>query len=217
MRFNQTKFAELIGCSQQNVNKLLKKGTIQKEDDNKIDKDKAIQSLRDFGLLDENNKLIKSRTPKKEKDLSPTVIALPFDGPIEYDSLDGKSEEEKEEILKEKERLHQEYSQKKVEAAQKGITEGKDSGNATTYSDAKAHREHYMGKIAEFDYLIKLGDYVRKEDVETTFFEAARNVRDNLLSFPNKMAIRIIGKTDIQEIENILMEEIQNILRNLSR
>ncbi|MGB7402687.1 MAG: hypothetical protein WA916_08900 [Arcobacter sp.] len=215
MRFSQTKFGQLIGCSQQNVYKLIKKGTIQKEDDNKIDKDKAIQSLRDFGLLDKNDKLIKSRTPKKEE--KTTHAALPFNGPIEYDSLDGKSEEEKEEILKEKERLHQEYNQKKVEAEKKGITKFKDSGNATTYSDAKAHREHYMGKIAEFDYLIKLGDYVRKEDVETAFFEAARNVRDNLLSFPNKMSIRIIGKTDIQEIENILMEEIQNILGNLSR
>lgn len=73
-----------------------------------------------------------------------------------------------------------------------------------------------MGQIAELDYQIKLGDYVSKAEVEKTFFEASRNVRDMLLSYPNKMASRIIGKKDIKEIETILLEEIRYILGNLS-
>ena len=74
-----------------------------------------------------------------------------------------------------------------------------------------------MGQIAELDYQIKLGEYVSKVEVEQTFFEVARKVRDMLLNLPNKMALRVIGKKDIKEIESTINDEIRYILGNLSR
>ena len=74
-----------------------------------------------------------------------------------------------------------------------------------------------MGQIAELDYQIKLGEYVSKVEVEQTFFEVARKVRDMLLNLPNKMASRVVGKKDIKEIESTINDEIRYILGNLSR
>ncbi len=220
MRLNQTKFASLVKCSQQNISKLIKKGVIQKEDDNKIDVEKAKQSLKDFGLLDENGVLKKSRTPKKEKKSSrifvQTTSSLPLEGEVPYASYEYLSEEEKDKIEKEKQKAYEEFKQKEEEAKNKNIKTGDDNLEEVKFADAKAHREHYMGKIAEYDYLIKIGEYVSKQEVEQTFFEASRRIRDALLNYPNKMALRVVGKTDIKDIEDVLMEEIQIILGNLS-
>lgn len=106
---------------------------------------------------------------------------------------------------------------KKKEAANKNINITEDMDlRSFNYASAKAHREYYMGQIAELDYQIKLGDYVSKSEVEQTFFEASRKVRDMLLNYPSKMSMRVIGKKDIKEIESIMMEEIRYILGNLS-
>ena len=217
MQMNQSQFGKHVGCSQQNIGKLIKKGVIKLNENRKIDVESAKQSLRDNDLLDDKGKLKKSRTPKRDK--NPNIeppAALPFNGPIEYDSYEGKSQEEIAAIEEEKEKAHNEYKEKKKEAESKGITIGDENIDTVTYSDAKAHREKYMGKMAEFDYLIKVGEYVPKEQAERTLFEAARTVRDALLSYPNKMALRVVGKTDIRIIEDILLEELHNILENLS-
>lgn len=219
MRLNQTKFASLVGCSQQNISKLINKGVIQKEDDNKIDIDKAKKSLLDHGLLGEDGKLLKSRTANNEtktnsRKFYPTTAALPLEGEVPYDSYAYLTPEEIKAAEEEKEKLRKEYQEKEHAAKSKNITT--EPVDNKTYSDAKTFRENYMGKIAEFDYLIKTGEYILKTEVEKKFFEAARTIRDSLLNYPNKMALRIVGKSDIKEIEDILMNEIQIILENLS-
>lgn len=52
----------------------------------------------------------------------------------------------------------------------------------------------------ELDYQIKLGEYVSKVEVEQTFFEVARKVRDMLLNLPNKMASRVVGKKILKKL-----------------
>ena len=221
MRLNQTKFAGLVGCSQQNISKLINKGVIQKEDDNKIDIDKAKQSLLEHGLLGEDGKLLKSRTANNEtktktnsRNFYPLTDSLPLEGEVPYDSYAYMTPEEIKAAEEEKERIRKEYKEKENKARERSIpTKTVDN---KTYSDAKSFRENYMGKIAELDYFIKIGEYVPKVEVEEDFFKAARTVRDALLNYPNKMSLRVVGKTDIKDIEDILMEEIQIILENLS-
>ena len=77
MRFNQSKFAKEVGCSQQNISKLIKKNILEVGDDKKLDLQSSLQRLRDFNLLDENNKLKKSRTPKDDK-VQDSETVLPF-------------------------------------------------------------------------------------------------------------------------------------------
>ncbi|MFW2585560.1 hypothetical protein [Aliarcobacter butzleri] len=217
MRFNQSKFAKEVGCSQQNISKLIKKGILEVGQDKKLDLEYSLQRLRDFNLLDEKNKLKKSRTTKEEN-IEEVESSLPFDSDTTgYKTLADLTPEEKEQLEKEELESFKELEEKKKEAATKNINVGDNIDlKDFNYASAKAHREYYMGQIAELDYQIKLGDYVSKAEVEKTFFEASRNVRDMLLSYPNKMASRIIGKKDIKEIETILLEEIRYILGNLS-
>ena len=216
MRFNQSKFAKEVGCSQQNISKLIKKGILEVGQDKKLDLEYSLQRLRDFNLLDEKNKLKKSRT-SKEDNIQEVESSLPFDSDTGYKTLADLTPEEKEQLEKEKQESFKELEEKKKEAATKNINVGDNIDlKDFNYASAKAHREYYMGQIAELDYQIKLGDYVSKAEVEKTFFEASRKVRDMLLSYPNKMASRIIGKKDIKEIETILLEEIRYILGNLS-
>ncbi|MCT7596419.1 hypothetical protein [Aliarcobacter butzleri] len=217
MRFNQSKFAKEVGCSQQNISKLIKKGILEVGQDKKLDLEYSLQRLRDFNLLDEKNKLKKSRT-SKEDSIQEVESSLPFDSDTTgYKTLADLTPEEKEQLEKEELESFKELEEKKKEAATKNINVGDNIDlKDFNYASAKAHREYYMGQIAELDYQIKLGDYVSKAEVEKTFFEASRKVRDMLLSYPNKMASRIIGKKDIKEIETILLEEIRYILGNLS-
>ena len=217
MRFNQSKFAKEVGCSQQNISKLIKKGILEVGQDKKLDLEYSLQRLRDFNLLDEKNKLKKSRT-SKEDSIQEVESSLPFDSDTTgYKTLADLTPEEKEQLEKEELESFKELEEKKKEAATKNINVGDNIDlKDFNYASAKAHREYYMGQIAELDYQIKLGDYVSKAEVEKTFFEASRKVRDMLLNYPNKMASRIIGKKDIKEIETILLEEIRYILGNLS-
>ncbi|MEV9642955.1 hypothetical protein [Aliarcobacter butzleri] len=216
MRFNQSKFAKEVGCSQQNISKLIKKGILEVGQDKKLDLEYSLQRLRDFNLLDENNKLKKSRTPK-EDNIEEVESSLPFDSDTGYKTLADLTPEEKEQLEKEKQESFKELEEKKKEAATKNINIGDNIDlKDFNYASAKAHREYYMGQIAELDYQIKLGDYVSKAEVEQTFFEASRKVRDMLINFPSKMSMRVIGKKDLKEIESLMMEEIRYILGNLS-
>lgn len=217
MRLNQSKFAKEVGCSQQNISKLIKKGILEAGVDKKLDLEYSLQKLRDYDLLDEKNKMKKSRTAKDDDAKTEEIFSLPFDAPARYKTLADLTPEEREQIEKEEIEAFKELESKKKEAANKNINITEDMDlRSFNYASAKAHREHYMGQIAELDYQIKLGDYVSKAEVEQTFFEASRKVRDMLLNFPGKMSMRVIGKKDIKEIESIMMEEIRYILGNLS-
>lgn len=220
MKMNQSKFAQTVGCSQQNISKLIKKGTLFLGSDKKLDYDESLQRLREFDLLDENNKLKKTRTAKKEDSANSNtnLSVLPLDEEVEvpYSTIADMTPEEREEMEKAEIESFKELEEKKKEAKKKNIS-FTDDLNEYNYSNAKAHREHYMGQIAELDYLIKIGEYVPKEEVEKTFFEASRTVRDMLLNAPSKLAARVLGKKDIKEVETIIMDEIQYILGNLSK
>lgn len=216
MRFNQSKFAKEVGCSQQNISKLIKKGVLEVGDDKKLDFEYSLQRLKEFDLLDANNKLKKSRTAKDEVEDDKSV-SLPFEAPTGYQTLADLTPEQREEIEKEEIEAFNELEEKRKEAKNKNISIKEDENlGRFNYASAKAHREYYMGQIAELDFQIKLGDYVSKAEVEQTFFEASRKVRDMLLNFPSKMSMRVIGKKDLKEIESIMMEEIRYILGNLS-
>lgn len=217
MRLNQSKFAKEVGCSQQNISKLIKKGILEAGDDKKLDLEYSLQKLRDYDLLDDKNKMKKSRTAKDDDAKTEETFSLPFDAPTGYKTLADLTPEEREQIEKEEIEAFKELESKKKEAANKNININEDMDlRSFNYASAKAHREYYMGQIAELDFQIKLGDYILKAKAEEDFFEVARKVRDTLLNLPTKLAPRVIGKTEIREIQDILMNEIQYVLGNLS-
>lgn len=219
IKMNQSQLGRHLGCSQQNISKHIKSGIIQIEN-KKIDVDAAIESLRNYGLLDDQNKL-KKRTTKKndekkeERSFYQVTSGLPLDSEVPYESFEYLTAEEIEKKYEDKAK-HYEKLKNKTNQQKENPEDNDSDSEEIKYADAKAHRENFMGKIAEIDYQIKIGEYVSKAAVEQTFFEAARVIRDSLLNYPNKMSLRVVGKTDIKDIEKILMEEIQIILGNLS-
>ncbi|WP_026804699.1 hypothetical protein [Aliarcobacter lanthieri] len=218
MRVSQRELGKIVGCTHQNISKLVQKGILEVGLDRKLDLNSSLQKLRDFDLLDEDNKMKKSKTLKQDK-VEEIEPVLPFDKKdVGYTTVADLTPEEREQIEKEEIEAFKELEEKKKEAATKNIKIGEDIElKDFNYASAKAHREYYMGQIAELDYQIKLGEYIPKVEVEQTFFESARKVRDMLLNLPNKMAMRVVGKKDIKEIEIIINDEIRYILGNLSR
>ncbi|QKF72770.1 hypothetical protein AFAEC_0579 [Aliarcobacter faecis] len=220
MRFNQSKFAKEVGCTQQNISKLIKKGILEVGVDKKLDLDSSLQRLRDFNLLDENNKLKNGGSFKTEKVEDKKDITL-FEAMKDQPSRATETKEQKEQREleeKEEQKALRELELKEQEARNKNlILDEDDDLTEYNYTKSKARREHYLSKIAEIDTKVKLGELVPKVEVEQTFFEEARKVRDMLLNLPNKMAMRVVGKKDIKEIELIINDEIRYILGNLSR
>ncbi|OCL99537.1 hypothetical protein AAX29_00578 [Aliarcobacter thereius] len=217
MRMTQTEFAKFLGCSRPNIYKFIKKEYLELGEDKKLDLEYSLQRLRDFNLLDENNKLRKVRSDKTNK-VEEVEATLPFEtSNAGYKTIADLTPAEKEQIEKERIDAFNELEAKREEARDKNIDLNFEDSKIFNYAEAKAFREYYMGQIAELDYQIKLGEYIPKVEVEQSFFEVARTVRDMLLNLPNKMAMRIVGKKDIKEIELIIDDEIRYILGNLSR
>jgi hypothetical protein len=211
MRLNQSKFATVIGCSQQNISKLIKKGVIKKEEDKKIDVDKAKQSLKDFGLLGKDGKLKKSKTPKKEesedRNFHQTTSSLPLNSKVAYDSYAYLSNEEIEKKYEEKAEKYKELTNNN-----KHVNQNLDDSKKETYSEGKARRENALASIAEIDLAIKLEEYVLKTEVKATYFEASRTTRDRMLSMESKLGSRGLKKNEVK----IVMEEVNLALGELS-
>ncbi|OCL85728.1 hypothetical protein AAX26_01795 [Aliarcobacter thereius] len=220
MRMTQTEFAKFLGCSRPNIYKFIKKEYLKLGEDNKLDLEDSLKRLRSFNLLDENNKLKnaknnKTNTVENIKDKETNLLDKNLT--TSYKTLADLTQDEKEQIEKERIDAFNELEAKREEARDKNIDLNFEDSKIFNYAEAKAFREYYMGQIAELDYQIKLGEYIPKVEVEQSFFEVARTVRDMLLNLPNKMAMRIVGKKDIKEIELIIDDEIRYILGNLSR
>jgi hypothetical protein len=205
---SQSGFASLVGCSQQNISKMISKGILIYEN-KKLHIEKNLERLRDFGLLDENNKLKKSRT-KKEEPKDPVAELPLFVQEVGYKTRKDMTDEE----------IKRELEEKKAEAEEKNIDIEEDVTSdiedISTYAEAKAYREAYMAKIAELDYKIKKGEFLAKDDVEKYEFERARIVRNGFLALPHKVSVIIANKTDVKEIESIIEAEVMSILENLS-
>lgn len=217
MKLTQGKFAGIVGCSQQNISKLIKKGILIQGEDNKLDLDFSLEQLAAHGLLDEDKKLIRARKSVQKKVEVPNHESLPFESEIKYDSLGDLTAEEKESFDKEQLQKFQDEKKQQLAALDEEYDNFNSDDKSFNYTKAKAQREHFMAQIAELDFLIKSEKYIEIEVVERTFFEATRKVRDMLLNIPSKMSVRILGKKDPKEIEDILMDEIRFILGNLSK
>ena len=87
---------------------------------------------------------------------------------------------------------------------------------ALTYQRSRASKEFYEFQIKKLEYEEKNGKMVELAKMETEAFTAARVARDRLLSISERVAPQLVGKTDIQEIKEILRREITTSLQNLT-
>lgn len=82
--------------------------------------------------------------------------------------------------------------------------------------ESRARREHFQAELAAMQVAQQRGELVSAADVQAEAFKRGREVRDNMLLIPARLAPELAGITDPRTVHVRLHEEITNALRTLS-
>ena len=91
------------------------------------------------------------------------------------------------------------------------------AGKKPDFQKARAHREYFLGQLAEAEFYKVQGSQVELEAVKTCAFNAGRLVRDQLLGMPPQLAPELAAMTDPWEIERRLTAAIRASLEDAER
>lgn len=100
--------------------------------------------------------------------------------------------------------------------AKRVTTKATSTETSVSYQKSRANKEFFEFLLKKLEYEEKNGKMVELAKMETEAFTAARVARDRLLSISERVAPQLVGKTDIQEIKEILRREITTSLQNLT-
>ncbi len=78
-------------------------------------------------------------------------------------------------------------------------------------------REAFRAKMAKMEYEEKAGKLTDASKVREDAFRAGRIIRDALLGIPDRLADVLAAEQDPRQVRQLLEEELENILRELSR
>lgn len=85
-----------------------------------------------------------------------------------------------------------------------------DAGSGSpSYSDYRARTEKATAEKAERENARAAGRLVERDRVERAAFDAFRELRDAVFSTPQRSAPRLVGMTDVREMEALLATELQ--------
>jgi len=84
------------------------------------------------------------------------------------------------------------------------------------YNTAKTLNEQYKAARSKLAYEKEVGEVINAAAAEKKGFEIARHVRDACLAIPDRCTPLIAALNDQFQIKKVMMEEIKNILENLS-
>jgi hypothetical protein len=231
MNISQTKFANQIGISQQQISKYIASGVLEKVNEKgEVDFNKSMDTLRELGKIDSNGKFIK-RDSIAQDDTS----MLPFDGDVPYKSTANMTQEEIEAAEAAEKRAAQEALDRLAENANKIGTslskEQQDFIDTATMTEAKRKREAADAVTAELnvkskemeitrkqrDDEIRDGLYVLKTDIEAEAKEAGAAFLNAAMIAIDRASPRLIGKQSSHEIKAILKEQLSISLKGLIR
>lgn len=85
-----------------------------------------------------------------------------------------------------------------------------------TLASAQAVRTTYLAQIAKLDYEERCKNLVSADGVRVEAFRIAREIRDALLSLPDRMAGELASMNDVHEVRERLGREIRQALEGLS-
>ncbi len=106
--------------------------------------------------------------------------------------------------------------QERTDADQQARGNGNRKTRGDGYYAAKTAREGYQAKQAQLDYEQRLGELVRRVDVEKAAFQKGRVLRDRFLSLPDRMAPIMAAESDANVCHAKMRAEILSILRELA-
>lgn len=98
-----------------------------------------------------------------------------------------------------------------------GVPVGQDEeGKSPAFAHHQAEKEKFKAKLAELDYLERIGKLVEKEKVEAEAFRIGQLVRDAMLNVPSRLAGVLAAETDQRRVHDLLEQEIRQALEALS-
>jgi len=209
MLLSQVKFAEYIGVHKATVSKMKKRRELVMQG-KKVDVEKTIELLRSIGkTFDVNNKMISSNTlpgtiEKQEENI--------FDvDPASYPTLsaDEKKQQAKQLLEREMEQQAQELGLKLSDIQTPEI-------EAMEKWEVERFKIFYQGMLERAKYFKEIGQLVDVEEVREEQFTIARTVRDAVMSMSNRIAHKLINKTEMHEVKLILDAEALKVMENLS-
>ncbi len=206
---SQRKFAKMIGRSHSYVNKLVRNGVIPTHN-GKIIPDEAIEAIEEHKDPSRDAQRLANESRRKEPDLFAPEMRP-------QKSIADLSPEEKRDYEKRLQDEKKKIELLKEEAKSAGVELGDfdEMLGTMNLNQARTISEIFNAKIKEVTYKKEIGELVPVKQVEKEAYEAARIVRDNFLSLPERVSSVLIGKSK-DEIKGILHHEIIQILENLS-
>lgn len=195
MRLSQTKFAGIVGCTQQNISKLVKRGVIIPEDDYKIDLDKGLDALRAEGLLDSNDKLKGILVDDKEnEDLEVNLLDLNESNKSNSNNFDP-------------------YASSSRNVEDDGSNENdedfENSIGMPTHASLKSTTEFYKGQLAKLAYEEKRGTLIPMNDAKAYVTEHLSPVSQRIDDLPFNTRIKFPDMTD--ELFEYLLNEMNEM------
>lgn len=103
-----------------------------------------------------------------------------------------------------------------VNGADTSLPNGSAHDLLSLHQKAKIKKDLEQARILRLKADLEEGKLVRKEDVEAEAYEVGNQIREALLNLPTRLAPRLVGLTDEQEIEKLLIEEVTDALEALS-
>lgn len=85
------------------------------------------------------------------------------------------------------------------------------------YASARASREEYRAKLTELEYEAKRGAVVQVAEVRDLWLKLARRARDQLLSIPDRLALRLASETDPATVDRLLRDEVERVCHDIAR
>ena len=92
-----------------------------------------------------------------------------------------------------------------------------DSRQAVDFVTARTMREAFKAKMAKIEYEKETGKLTDAARVKEEAFSAGRMVRDALLGIPDRQADVLAAESDPAKIRQLLVDELETILNELSR
>ena len=94
------------------------------------------------------------------------------------------------------------------------MTSNTDDGTITEH---KTRLTSAQATKAEMEVQVLSNELIRAEDIKNTWIEFVGNVKAKLLNMPAKLAHQVIGLENYAEAEELLMDEINEALTELSK
>lgn len=89
--------------------------------------------------------------------------------------------------------------------------------NVVSYAQSKAKREEFQAKLAELDYMKRIGSLGDLDAMGREAFKVARQVRDSLFTMPDRLAPILAAEREVASVHALLLEEITRVCNELYR